>query len=254
MNASPALERKVLSNYKDIVRTFTYDILITLPAFLIYDIGTLVLNLGNEEPWHLNGIHGTAERWLSHLGLPTETSFFFMVVLMTVLYRYEQARKEVNIQPFFFVKTFTESLFLSVGMSALTILFVRTGLYAPKELWGQYIQRQPLFPTITHSCGDGFYEGIMVASIINFIMLNTPKSQGGYIANLIFSVAFAAVVFGLIHTPKLLGFFEVPFETSVFIFKIGLGAIWGIIYIARGFATMVWTHIFFNFWLLAIFL
>lgn len=252
MNAVLTPERKILSSYKEVTRTFTYDILLTLPAFLTYDIGILLLNLGNEKPWSLNGIHGMTERAFSHFGLPTQTSFFFLLVLMTVLYRYEQARKEVRIHPFFFIKTLTEVVFLSVGMSALVVLLVRTGLYYPMELWGQTVQKQALFPTIIHSCGDGFYEGITIASVISFLTMNTPMSRGWHTADLLFSISFTAFVFGLIHTPRLLGFSDVPFETSVFLFKIGLGFVWGAIYVTRGFATMVWVHVFFNFWLLAI--
>jgi hypothetical protein len=254
MNTPFIAERKILSNYLEVSRTFTYNILLTVPAFLTYDIGIFLLNLRNEEAWHLNGMHGMMEKVFSHFGLPTQTSFVFLVVLMTFLYRYEQARKEVNIHPFFFVKTFTEALFLSAGASAILLLIVRTGMYYPEELWGQTIQRQPLFPTIVHSCGDGFYEGIAIASIINLLLLNTPKSRGWHMADLVVSVAFSAVIFGLIHDPRLLGFPNVSFGTAELLFKIGLGAVGGAIYVTRGFATMVWTHIFFNFWLLAVFL
>lgn len=120
------------------------------------------------------------------------------------------------------------------------------------------------FTGIIMSLGAGFYEeityrvllfGVGAKLLTRLLVKSTPGQEPGFLASTktaLITIAWAvaaAAVFSGVHYVGALGD---PFELKSFVFRWVLGFVLTMIFVLRGFAPAVWSHAFYDIWVLVL--
>jgi hypothetical protein len=222
-------ERKILSSYRDVARTFTYGIYATLPLFIVYQAGLIAIHSqkiisSNKTLEDASTLFGT----LSH----TATGLLLVLGMMAMLC-YERRRFGfIQLWPPFFFLTAAEAVFFAVALG-----YVSSWLPFP-------LQPEPLINAIIYGAGAGFYEELLNRVILlgGLLAFFRAIRFHGMSARII-AVTLTAMLFSLDHYTGPLG---EHLALGSFLYRSYAGVFFSYLYLQRGFATVAWTHSLFD--------
>jgi hypothetical protein len=219
------------------------DVGLTLPIFIAYHLGVVFLPVRNAADVVTQELAALAEyNRLSYVALTLALGAIFVAGLLLAGRR--QALRWQN-----FVWLAVEGVLYALAMRLVSSfvvgeLFLAGGLV--REIEGR-------FTGFVMSLGAGLYEELAFRVLLFGVGLHclrvllAPKTRFERLRlALTWAVACAVVFSGWHH----LGAFADSFDTSVFVFRAVCGLVFTLIYVARGFAPVVWTHVVYDLWVL----
>lgn len=251
MNTPLPAERKILSGYNEVSRTFTYGIYATLPLFLVYQIVTYLIGVvavkDGQEYLRMNGADQFLEKIIAFLGMPPATTAFLLVTSMMLLFASERKRLGfIHSQASFFLRTLGESAYFGLILGVTAGLLTASAIYFIFGTFPPIISPsvpEPLI-NILQKTGFGFYEELLYRVMLLggllafFRVLRVP----GRVARII-AVTVASMVFSFAH---FIGPYGYPYDIGSFLYLSYLGVLLSAIYLWRGFATAAWSHTLFD--------
>lgn len=256
MNTPLPDERKILSNYGEVSRTFTYGILAALPLFAIYQIGLPYVNEG-KRIWAINGIDMFLQKTIILMGVSPQNVAPLAVISIIIgsfaAIQYEKKRHGM-IQPRLSFLFFTLNEALPLSLLIGPVLVIVCYGYLPHMPFAHGFLRTPplneLLLLATTRAGAGFYEELfwrvmLLGGLLQmFRLTKTPRFPGQVIALVLTSSAFSGL-----HFTSMFGLLPDEFTLQSFVYRTLLGMFYGVIYLKRGFAGAAWTHTFANIWI-----
>jgi hypothetical protein len=215
------------------------DLGLTLPVFVFYHLGVVFLPVRNAADVVTQELVSLAEhdRW-AYAGLTLGLGVFFVSVLLT-LGRGQTLRWQS------FAWLALEGVVYAVAMRLVASAVVgRLFLAGGMEL---------RFTGLVMSLGAGLYEEIAFRVLLFGVGLKCLKvlfAPGTRLRRLLLGLGWAvvcALVFSAWHH---LGALGDELDARVFVFRAVCGLIFTLIYVTRGFAPVVWTHVVYDVWVL----
>lgn len=218
------------------------DLGLTLPIFVVYHLGVVFLPVRNAADVVTQELAALAhyDRW-SYAGLTLALGIFFVSALV-VLGRGQAFRWQS------FAWLLLEGIVYAVAMRLVAGAVVGR-LFLANGAGGL----QGPFMGLVMSLGAGFYEEIAFRVLLYGVglkcltVLLAPASR---LRRLLLAASWAlvsAVVFSAWHH---LGALGDEIEARVFVFRVVCALVFTLIYVARGFAPVVWTHVVYDVWVL----
>ena len=214
-------------------KSLFYSLLVTLPLFIIYEIGIFFL-FQADIAFSKNGADVLIEEFIKMLGLNGyyAASSIFIIVLFFVLFSQRKNFKTFDISIKYISIMIIESL-----LYAGVLLLVLQNIYLIQGLTTNVINN------IILSIGAGLYEELIFRFFLLFILaksfsfiFKTNKSS-----SLILSIIFSSILFSSFHYIGIESFTPLSF-TLRFI----AGVYLSLIYIKRGFGIVALTHAFYD--------
>lgn len=224
------------------------DLALTLPLFLAYHLGVVFLPVQNAADLVTKKLVELAEDNLAAYGGLTLAIGVVFVGVLALLGR----KQELRWHRFAWV--------LSEGIVYAIAMRLAAGYAVGKlrlDAGGADASSEPLgvFAGVVLSLGAGFYEEIafrvllfgLGSKVLRLFAEPIPEVQARLLA-LGWAVVSAAVFSGW-HYVGALGD---PFEARSFVFRWVCGLAFTLIYVLRGFAPAVWTHVVYDVWVLVL--
>jgi hypothetical protein len=225
------------------------DLALTLPLFLAYHLGVVFLPVQNAADLVTHKLVELADDNLAAYGALTLAIGVVFVGVLALLGR----KRELRWQRFAWV--------LSEGIVYAIAMRLAAG-YAVGKLKldagsGPLEAAAPLgtFAGLVLSFGAGFYEEIafrvllfgLGAKVLRLFAEPIPEGQARLMA-FGWAVASAALFSGWHY----FGALGDPFDVKSFVFRWVCGLVFTLIYVLRGFAPAVWTHVVYDVWVLVL--
>jgi hypothetical protein len=220
------------------------DLALTLPVFVAYHLGVVFLPVRNAADLVTRELTKLAnDNLLQYAGLTFAIGAVFVGVLV-VLGR----KSELHWQRFFWIAA--EGVLYAFAMQLVASFVVgKLSLAAAAPL-----EESGLFGAVVLSLGAGFYEEIafrvvlfgLGAQVIRLFAEPIPASQARLI-----SIGWAVVSAAAFSAWHYVGALGDAFELRSFVFRWVCGRGFTVIYVFRGFAPAVWTHLIYDIRVLA---
>lgn len=218
------------------------DLGLTLPIFVLYHLGVVFLPVRNAADVVTQELAALAhyDRW-SYAGLTLGLGTFFVSGLI-VLGRGQVLRWQS------FAWLALEGVLYAVAMrlvagAVVGRLFLANGVAGVESP----------FTGLVMSLGAGFYEELAFRVLLYGVglkcltVLLSPSSGTRRFLLALCWALLCAVVFSAWHHLGVLGD---ELEAHVFVFRAVCGLVFTLIYVTRGFAPVVWTHVVYDVWVL----
>lgn len=226
-------------------RNLLTSLILVFPLFLIYQLGVLF-----TLPM-LNGADFVTTLLFTSLGLTLKGYLLFLAVVVGGFAIAVGLLKRK--QPFngsVFLPVLLESIIYSLTMGSLIVLVMTKVLgFAPTLAAG--LQQQGLVGRTVMSLGAGVYEetvfrlGLLGGGIALFEKLLGMSRWAAVLS----ALALSSAVFSFVHYLPPLGD---AFTFSSFTFRLLAGVVFGLLFKLRGFAVAVYTHAFYDLFVLVV--
>lgn len=226
-------------------RNLLTSLILVFPLFLIYQLGVLF-----TLPM-LNGADFVTTFLFTSLGLTLKGYLLFLAVVVSIfalvvglLKRKQQFNGRV------FLPVLLESVIYALTMGSLIVLVMTKVLGFPATL-AAALERQGFVGRTVMSLGAGVYEetvfrlGLLGGSIAVFEKLLGMSRWAAVLSGFVLSSA----VFSFVHYLPPLGD---AFSFGSFTFRLLAGVVFGLLFKLRGFAVAVYTHAFYDIFVLVI--
>ncbi len=234
--------RKVspFQQYLNSSKTIHYSLILTLPLLAIYEFGVLILF--RESFFELRNSGEILLRSLfQNLGLidPYIVSAILLGLFLIVMIRGYQVEKKPGIQANYFIYMLIESMLWG------SILFIALQLFTQLPL--QIITFEDKLANMNLAIGAGIFEELIfrmiIISALMVVLTRGLAIPSGWAAP--GAIILAAGIFAAFHL-----FMEV-YSLPVFSQRVFGGILLGVLYRFRGYGISVYTHIIYNFLILA---
>jgi hypothetical protein len=235
----------VASVPKTTARNLLTSLILVFPLFIIYQLGVLF-----TLPM-LNGADFVTTFLFTSLGLTLKGYLLFLAVVVSLfaivvglLKRKQQFNGRV------FLPVLLESVIYALTMGSLIVLLMTKVLGFPPTL-AAALQRQGFVGRTIMSLGAGVYEetvfrlGLLGGSIAVFEKLLGMSRWAAVLG----AFALSSAVFSFVHYLPPLGD---AFSFGSFTFRLLAGVVFGLLFRLRGFAVAVYTHAFYDIFVLVI--
>lgn len=228
---------------KTSARNLLTSLILVFPLFLIYQLGVLF-----TLPM-LNGADFVTTFLFTALGLTLKGYLLFLALVVGAFAIVVGLLKRK--QPFngnVFLPVLLESVIYALTMGSLIILVMTKVLGFPPTL-AAGLQQQGLVVRTVMSLGAGVYEetvfrlGLLGGSIALFEKLLGMSRWAAVLGAFVLSSA----IFSFVHYLPPLGD---PFTFGSFMFRLLAGVVFGVLFKLRGFAVAVYTHAFYDIFVL----
>jgi Type II CAAX prenyl endopeptidase Rce1-like len=216
------------------------DLGLTLPIFLLYHLGVMFLPVRNAADIVTQELVALAHNdRISYAALTLGLGSIFVAVLL-MLGRGQSMRWQS------FAWLALEGVVYAIGMRLVANAVVGE-LFLAAGVGGR-------FTGVVMSLGAGLYEEIAFRVILFGLgltclrVLVRPRSAFQRFSLSLGWAVTCAFVFSAWHHIGALG---EPFDARVFVFRAVCALVFTLIYVARGFAPSVWTHVTYDLWVLA---
>ena len=226
-------------------RNLLTSLILVFPLFLIYQVGVLF-----TLPM-LNGVDFLTTLLFASVGLTIKGYLLFLaaVVAMFALAVALLKRKQHFNGKVFFPVILESSLYALTMGSLIVLLMTKVLGFSPHLAVG--LPEQGLLTRVVMSLGAGVYEesvfrlGLLGGSIAAFEKLLGMSRWAAVLGAFVFSSA----VFSFVHYLPPTGD---AFSFGSFTFRLLSGVVFGVLYKVRGFAVAVYTHAFYDIFVLVI--
>jgi hypothetical protein len=215
------------------------DIGLTLPVFVLYHLGVIFLPVRNAADVVTQELVALAHQSRpGYIGLTLGVGVFILAILLALgrrqVFRWQS-----------FVALSVEGLLYAVAMRMVAAAVVGR-LYL-----GVGIEQR--FAGLVMSLGAGLYEEVAFRVLLFGVGLRCWRVLLGPLPTykgFLFGVGWACVSALSFSAWHHLGTFAEDFDGHVFLFRSVCGLVFTLIYVTRGFAPVVWTHILYDLWVL----
>lgn len=226
-------------------RNLLTSLILVFPLFLIYQVGVLfTLPL-------LNGADFVTTLLFSSLGLTLKGYLLFLAGVVTLFaVTIGLLKRKQHFNGRVFLPVLLESTIYALTMGSLIVLLMTKVLgFSPGLAAG--LPQQGLVTRVTMSLGAGVYEetvfrlGLLGGSIASFEKLLGMSRW----AALTTAFLLSSAVFSFVHYLPPMGD---AFSFSSFTFRMLAGIVFGLLFKLRGFAVAVYTHAFYDIFVLVV--
>lgn len=229
--------------YFQLSRSLTYSAVMVAPLLVLYEVGIWVINheaalgvrnaadLALKEPFWLLGPFGR------HL-------FVALAVLgIASIYHYETVPRQIRLVRPYFLLMVLESLFYAAIFGAVIHLILYP-LFHPTFL-APGMARLDRPTLLILSLGAGLYEEFLFRVLLVsalFLLLRRLahlSPEGAYVT----AAVLGALIFSAYHY---IGAMSDPFQVQSFLYRFVAGLLFNVIYLARGFGIVAYTHAFYD--------
>lgn len=226
-------------------RNLLTSLILIFPLFLIYQVGVLF-----TMPM-LNGADFVTTLLFTSLGLTLKGYLLFLaavVIVFAVAVAMLKRRQHFNGRVF--VPVLLESIVYALTMGSLIVLLMTKVLgFSPGLAVG--LPQQGLVTRVVMSLGAGVYEetvfrlGLLASSIASLEKLLGMSRWAAIVGGFVLSSA----IFSFVHYLPPMGD---AFTFSSFTFRLLAGVVFGLLFKLRGFAVAVYTHAFYDIFVLVV--
>ncbi len=220
-------------NYWNQSRSPLYSFIFTLPLFLIYELGILLVS-SEDVPNLRNGADVLMRQVLGTFGILGVYGFgiIFMLGFIVVFLLQKQNWAITNIRSKYLLIMFGESLIWGAGL----FLILRNS-----QALLMFSNGKTLIQQLILAVGAGIYEefvfrALLITGLAAIFNLVFQWSRPVRTTSAMFA---AAVIFSLFH---FMGSFGDNYEFRLLLIRIVAGTVLGIIYILRGFGVAAYSH------------
>lgn len=218
------------------------NLVLVLPLLAIYEIGILFSD-------NLNGADFITTTLLQVVG---KKGFiwaqFGLITLIVALTAYLRSKEELKLKQI--VPVLIESLIYALVMGTLIIIIMVHILGINPRLAANSPQSFSAFQKILISVGAGFHEELLFRLVIFggllYLLKRMPWIKKAFI-QLILSLLISSILFSAAHH---IGSYADPFTVGVFTYRFLAGIFFGLIFRFRSFAIAVYTHTFYDLYVL----
>lgn len=232
----------ILNNdYWNRSKEIPWGILFITPLWMVYEYFAFLQNQGLGGAQR-TGIDYLGKNYLHSLQIPLEFSLILPAFLV-ILYLAKKSSREslAQVKLGYFAGMFVESIIYAAVLGLLTGHFVQFVLLNA----GSIFDTERVSALIVN-LGAGLYEEMIFRLILMSLVLFVFQSYGTKISYPI-AILISSAAFALFHY---LGFFEETFEWNTFLFRLVAGVCFSILFLLRGFGITVYTHSFYNIFLM----
>ena len=225
------------------------DLALTLPLFLAYHLGVVFLPVQNAADLVTKKLVELADNNLAAYGGLTLAIGVVFVGVLALLGRKQELRWHR------FVWVLSEGIVYAIAMRLAAGYAV--GKLRLDAGAGPVEASAPLgvFAGVVLSLGAGFYEEIafrvllfgLGSKVLRLFAEPIPEVQARLLA-----LGWAVVSAALFSGWHYVGALGDPFEAKSFVFRWVCGLVFTLIYVLRGFAPAVWTHVVYDVWVLVL--
>ena len=210
-----------------------YSFIITLPIFLIYELGIFWMR-NIEFNYIQNGADVLIEQIILKLGFDViyVSSIIFLFILLIIIYYQKRHFNSLSISRSYLGVMFLESIVYA------SILFFLMG-----NLYLMDVSTNDIYCNMILSLGAGIYEELIFRVLLIYISYQSIKflfRLGKFSANF-YAVILSAILFSLFH---FIG--AESFNQEAFAVRFIAGILLGFLYINRGFGITAITHSFYD--------
>jgi hypothetical protein len=226
-------------------RNLLTSLILVFPLFLIYQLGVLF-----TLPM-LNGVDFVTTLLFASFGLTIKGYLLFLAAVVAVFaLAVALLKRKQHFNGKVFLPVIVESVLYALTMGSLIVLLMTKVLgFSPNLAVG--LPEQGLLTRVVMSLGAGVYEesvfrlGLLGGSIATFEKLLGMSRWAAVLGAFVFSSA----VFSFVHYLPPTGD---AFSFGSFTFRLLAGVVFGVLYKVRGFAVAVYTHAFYDIFVLVI--
>jgi hypothetical protein len=226
-------------------RNLLTSLILVFPLFLIYQVGVLF-----TLPM-LNGVDFVTTLLFASVGLTLKGYLLFLAAVVAVFaLAVALLKRKQHFNGKVFLPVILESSLYALTMGSLIVLLMTKVLgFSPHLAAG--LPEQGLLARVVMSLGAGVYEesvfrlGLLGGSIAAFEKLLGMSRWAAVLVAFVFSSA----VFSFVHYLPPTGD---AFSFGSFTFRLLAGVVFGVLYKVRGFAVAVYTHAFYDIFVLVI--
>ena len=226
-------------------RNLLTSLILVFPLFLIYQVGVLF-----TLPM-LNGVDFVTTILFASVGLTLKGYLLFLAAVVAVFaLAVALLKRKQHFNGKVFLPVILESSLYALTMGSLIVLLMTKVLgFSPHLAVG--LPEQGLLTRVVMSLGAGVYEesvfrlGLLGGSIATFEKLLGMSRWAAVLGAFVFSSA----VFSFVHYLPPTGD---AFSFGSFTFRLLAGVVFGVLYKVRGFAVAVYTHAFYDIFVLVI--
>jgi len=224
-------------NYWNQSRSPLYSLIFTIPLFLIYEAGILLLS-SDDIPSLRNGADVLMRQVLDVFGNFGVYGFgiIFLVGFILTFILQKQRWAVTNIRSVYLLAMFAES----IAWSGVLFLFMQSSRSLLLITDGKILIQQLIL-----AVGAGIYEEFVFRVLLISglgIVLKIIFQWKQVTANIV-SVILAAIIFSLFH---FMGNFSDNFNFGLLIVRALAGIVLGVIYVMRGFGIVAYCHTFYD--------
>ena len=226
-------------------RNLLTSLILVFPLFLIYQIGVLF-----TLPM-LNGADFVTTLLISSLGLTLKGYLLFLAAVVVVFaLAVALLKRKQHFNGRVFLPVVLESILYALTMGSFIVLLMTKILGFPPNL-AVGLPEKGLLARLVMSLGAGVYEetvfrlGLLGGSIAAFEKLLGMSRWAAVLGGFVFS----STVFSFVHYLPPAGD---AFSFGSFTFRVLAGIVFGVLYKVRGFAVAVYTHAFYDIFVLVI--
>ncbi len=226
--------------YLNSSRTLHYSLILTLPVLAIYEFGNLILfrdsffELRNSGEILLRSFFDTI-----HLTNPYLISAILVGAFIVVMVRGYRIEKRPGIHANYYIYMLLESIFWGALLFTSMQLFTRLPL--------QILRLEDKLANMNLALGAGIFEELIFRLVLIGALM-VILEQGLNIVgkwSVVIAIILAAIVFAGFHL------FMESYQFPIFAQRILGGILLGTLYYFRGYGISVYTHIIYNFLILA---
>lgn len=231
----PTISPQQKTGYLSSAKTAYFGFIMTIPLFLIYEIGTLLTGAtsrnGAEVWFFLNILELVFHKWtLLAVGI------IYTLVLLIIILLHKRNTNRSTVRRYYWAGAFIEAFIYSWLLAPIINLLMSTQIGVGEA--------------IVTSCGAGFFEELVFRvllfwGITSFITKIFDLKKASILIILIMAV-FSSIIFSAVHhlSPN------DPFDLVTFIFRFLAGMIFCVLYFFRGFGIAAWTHALYDVWVM----
>jgi len=209
--------------------------LLTLPWLLIYNVGVAREGFSSQ-----NGLDIVTDALMRAGGKEVFIALNVLVLCALLFATYRARRGKGSFQWLDIISVSSEAAFYGVMVAVIVLWtlndvpYVSVDAGAPRLSW---------FQSLVISAGAGFYEELVFRLILFTMIIAILESLGGTSAKLhvVIALLVSSIIFSLAHYmgPE-------SFHMYTFLYRTAAGVLFGILFLLRGFAVAVYTHVFYD--------
>ncbi len=214
------------------------DLALTLPIFIAYHLGVVFLSIRNASDVVTGALMQIAEG--------NKAIYLLLTLAVGVVFAGVFAWMGRG-------QAFRISKFVQIAIEGVVYAFLMRliGSYVVGAMFAGKVSLHG-FPGVVMSFGAGFYEELTFRAILFGLgawFLRT-LTFAGTIRGTIMTWGWAVVCAAIFSAVHYIGPLGDPFELRSFVFRFCLGMTLTVIFVFRGFAAAVWSHAFYDIWVL----
>ena len=236
---------RLLIDYWRFTRNPLVGIFVVTPFWVLYEVLAFKVNHGFAGIYR-TGTDYLLKHFFRAFGIPLIFTIIIPIGLITIalVYRTPKWRNDITLKPAFVAFLFLESTFYAVVVTIIITPLLHIALNTV-SLAVNHLKVDTLVVHIGSGVFEEFYFRFLLLSLLVFVF------QKGFhfkkIIAMIIAVLLSSVAFSLFH---FVGVFKEVFHLEAFLFRFVAGILFAVLYIYRGFGVAVYTHSFYNIFLM----